>query len=161
MNIGYLSCWLPSTTRSSKRPSTRCFAPCTHESVMTRESVMTVCLTVRQTFLFCMHAQNVHAKYRSCTSPDACPPTPNTRRLLTGCGAQRLMFGKTLANVFASAFVFAFVCRLFASTSYPVHCLQTPAVCKRLFASFVCEALRALRARPPTLHILTRTRGLA
>jgi len=61
--------------------------------------------------------------------------------------------GKTLANVFASAFVFACVCRLFASTSYPVHCLQRPAVCKRLFASFVCEALRA---RPPTLHILTR-----
>ena len=58
-------------------------------------------------------------------------------------GNLREMFGKTLVNVFASAFVFAFVCRLFASTSYPAHCLQTPPVCKRLFASFVCDALRA------------------
>ena len=35
--------------------------------------------------------------------------------------------------------VFAFVCRLFASAGHPGHCLQTPPVCKRLFASFVCE----------------------
>ena len=66
---------------------------------------------------------------------------------------QRLMFGKSRLPTRLRLFVFAFVCRLFASAGHPGHCLQTPPVCKRLFASFVCEALRE-RALP-TLPIYT------